>query len=485
MQREIVFPAGAWPEVRDHLLGDGSNEQLAFLLAGVARGRGWLRLLVREVVPVPPDAFDRQTPAYLAVEPTFSRAILSRCYEEGLSLIEVHSHPFARRNVTFSAVDLANERQKFGYVATKIPHIYHATIVVGQMDLDAHIWDRRRRRTAPIDRVRALEAPIVDLVPTCQRAEDRDYSPPAWLDRQVLAFGEEAQQRLQELRVGVVGCGGTGSVVVQMLAHLGVQHMVLVDPDVVETTNLNRLVGATRADARLSQLKVKVARRTVRRINPGARVQALPVTVDEPDALNALKRLDLLFGCTDNHGSRLILNQLAVQYLIPYLDLGAGLMVASDHRLAAAGGQVRTVLPGRFCLSCIDGIDRVRAAQDLMSPLARQRQVERGYVRDIDLPTPAVLFLNAEMASLALAEFVNLWTGYRPPGHLLYYDLLHARLTPAGAERHASCIACGEGAALALGDLEPLPMIGQDHLPHSVPVLAREAHLEHPGPEHE
>ena len=111
--------------------------------------------------------------------------------------------------------------------------------------------------------------------------------------------------------------------------------------------------------------------------------------------------------------------------------------------------------------------------------------MERGYVRDIDLPTPAVLFLNAEMASLALAEFVNLWTGYRPPGHLLYYDLLHARLTPAGAERHASCIACGEGAALALGDLEPLPMIGQDHLPHSVPVLAREAHLEHPGPEHE
>jgi molybdopterin/thiamine biosynthesis adenylyltransferase len=259
-----------------------------------------------------------------------------------------------------------------------------------------------------------------------------------------------------------------------MLAHLGLQHLVLVDPDVVELTNLNRLVGATRADAHRSRLKVHVARRTVRRVNPKARVRALPVSLDDPKAMTALKGLDLLFGCTDNHGSRLILNQLAVQYLIPYLDLGAGLAVAPDDRLAAAGGQVQLVRPGAFCLACIDGIDRARAAQDLMSPQARQRQVTRGYAQGVDLPTPAVLFLNAEMASLAMAEFVNLWTGYRTPTPLLYYDLLNARLTSAGAERQTSCIACGEGRGLALGDLESLPITGGDHSPDSVPVLVRE-----------
>lgn len=479
MQLEIVVPAGTWPGLKSHLLDHGSDEQLAFLLAGVARGRGRLRLLVREVVPVPPEAFDRQTAVYLAVKPAFSQAVLRRCYKEGLSLIEVHSHPFARRNVTFSATDLANEAAKFRYVGAKIPHVYHATMVVGQTDLDAHLWDRRRRRTVPIDRVRLLGAPIADLVPTSHVARDAEaYSPPSWLDRQVLAFGEQAQRRLQDVRVGVVGCGGTGSVVVQMLAHLGVQHLVLVDPDVVELTNLNRLVGATRADARLSRLKVHVARRSVQRVNPRARVQALPISLADPGALDALKGLDLLFGCTDNHGSRLILNQLAVQYLVPYLDLGAGLAVASDGRLAAAGGQVQAVIPGEFCLACIDSIDRTRAARDLMSPQARQRQVDRGYIQDIDLPTPAVLFLNAEMASLAMAEFVNLWTGYRPPNHLLYYDLLRARLTPAGAEHRASCIACGQGAALALGDLQPLPGTDADQAPHSVPALIRDSGLE-------
>lgn len=484
MQREIIFPAGMWPQLKSHLLGHGSDEQLAFLLAGVARGRGWLRLLVREMLPVPPEAFDRQTAVYLAVNRAFSQAVLRRCYEESLSLIEVHSHPFAWQNVAFSATDLANEAEKLRYVAQKIPHVYHATMVLGQNDLDAHLWDRRRRCTVAIDRVRTLETPIIDLLPTSHLERRReDDCPPLWLDRQVLAFGEEAQRRLQSVRVGVIGCGGTGAVVVQMLAHLGVQHLVLVDPDVVELTNLNRLVGATRTDARHSRLKVHVAQRTVRRVNPEAWVRALPIALDDAKAVAALKGLDLLFGCTDNDGSRLILNQLAVQYLIPYLDLGAGLAVAPDGRLAAAGGQVRLVRPGSFCLACVDGIDRTRAAKDLMPSPARQRQVARGYAQGVDAPTPAVLFLNAEMASLAMAEFVNLWTGYRTPTPLLYYDLLNARLTPAGAGRQMSCIACGEGRGLALGDLEPLPIARAEHSPHSEPVLLGEPCLEHAGPE--
>jgi hypothetical protein len=125
----------------------------------------------------------------------------------------------------------------------------------------------------------------------------------------------------------------------------------------------------------------------------------------------------------------------------------------------------------------VDGIDRTQAAQELMSPPVRQRQVARGYAQGVDAPTPAVLFLNAEMASLAMAEFVNLWTGYRTPAPLLYYDLLNARLTPAGAGRQMSCIACGEGRGLALGDLEPLLNTGIDQSPPSVPAMVGEPTL--------
>ncbi|NLF15484.1 MAG: ThiF family adenylyltransferase [Anaerolineaceae bacterium] len=458
MRYEIVFPAGAWPGVLKHLLGQGSDEQLAFLLAGTARGSGWRRLLVREAIAVPAGAFVRQTGNYLAVKPEFSQGVLRRCYEEGLSLIEAHSHPFAGRDVAFSALDLANEELKFRYVASRIPHVTHATLVVGQDSLDAHVWDRRSRRTVPVDCIRILDQPITDLLPTSHELPGENVPDPApWLHRQALAFGSAAQQRMERVRVGVVGCGGTGSLVVQMLAHLGVRRLVLVDPDVVEVSNLNRLVGARPADARNGRYKVDVARRLARSISHNVQVRALPLSVADPAAVAALKGLDLLFGCTDNDGSRLILNRMAVQYLIPYLDLGAGLQAAPGGRLSAGGGQVRLVRPGSFCLACIDGIDRVRAARDLQPLLDRRRHADRGYVQDNDLPTPAVLFLNCAVAALAMAEFVNLWTGYRAPTPLAYFDLLASRLAPAQAERQPDCIACGEGGSLGLGDLEPLP----------------------------
>ena len=61
--------------------------------------------------------------------------------------------------------------------------------------------------------------------------------------RQVLAWGDDGQHSLANSTVGVVGCGGTGSHVALQLAHLGVGRLVLVDHDVVEQSNLSRLVG--------------------------------------------------------------------------------------------------------------------------------------------------------------------------------------------------------------------------------------------------
>ena len=478
MQSELIFPSGLFSALNNHLFGEGDLEQLAFLLAGVASGRRWLRLLVREVIPVPAEALERQTPVSLAVKPAFVQTVLQRCNTEGLSLIEAHSHPFADRQVTFSSTDLANEAEKFRYLSRKIPSIRHGTLVAGKESLDAHLWDRGRGRAEPFERVRVLGSPVRDLLPSSTQPVDVEKLPvEEWLDRQVLALGVEGQRRLEAVRVGVVGCGGTGSVVVQLLAHLGVRQLVCVDPDWVELTNLNRLVGAVRADVDRRRFKVQVARHMVKRINPKSRVIALPLPLKDSRAIASLKGVDMLFGCTDNHGSRLLLNQLAVQYLIPYLDLGAGLLAEGGGHLMGGGGQLRLVLPGEFCLGCIDGLDRVRAAQDVLPALSRERQSARGYIVEDDQPTPAILFLNSLLASLAVAEFVNLWTGFRPPVPLLYYDLLGSRLTPARAEQQSSCLVCGEGGSLAYGDLQCLPIGGENGLPGNIPLsptLARE-----------
>src|SRR5205814_1835798 len=128
-------------------------------------------------------------------------------------------------------------------------------------------------------------------------------------DRQVRAFGLDGQKTLATLTVAIVGLGGTGSVVAQQLAHLGVHAFVLIDPDIVEATNLNRLVGAVPGN--VGTPKVAVAARLISAINPGASVTEVVGDVADEETAQLLTKVDFVFGCTDSMASRAVMNQLA------------------------------------------------------------------------------------------------------------------------------------------------------------------------------
>lgn len=474
MNWEIVFTASQYARLCAHLLQDRYREQLAFILAGVNQGRGYLRLLGREIIPLPPESFKVQSGAFLQVNDEISQSVLQRCYDEGLSLIEAHSHPFCEDNVAFSGTDTDNEHQKFPYVARKIPNIFHATVVFGQQSVDAHMWDKQTQRVVPINHVRVIATPFQWIVPTSQKQQSRNRiagfsarrnglrSPDTGRTaRQVMALGREGQQQLEKCTVGIVGLGGTGSAVAQALGYLGVKRLILVDHDRVETSNLNRLIGATPWDARWRLPKVEVARRHLREINPRVKVVSLCKSVTTPKAIQLLKGADILFGCTDNHGSRLVLNQLSVKYLIPYIDIGTGIDTDGNGHIKHAGGQVRIGLPGDFCLECINGIDRVQAAQDLATPWERERQRTQGYISGENVHAPAVIFLNQTLASMAVAQFAGLITGFKAVTRVIFYDLLRDTTLPTGAMGRMDCVCCGEGRLLGLGDLEPFPDFGE------------------------
>ena len=105
-------------------------------------------------------------------------------------------------------------------------------------------------------------------------------------------FGDRGQEILGGLKVAVIGLGGGGSLINQMLARLGVGHILAVDPDEVELSNLSRIPGATRRDAlgifpnlqlplfrrlakRTVRSKVAVAERVAREANPRVRFEAV------------------------------------------------------------------------------------------------------------------------------------------------------------------------------------------------------------------
>ena len=112
-------------------------------------------------------------------------------------------------------------------------------------------------------------------------------------DRHVRLFGDRGQDLLGKTKVAVVGLGGVGSVVAELLGRLGVGRFVLVEPERAEPTNQPRLIGASRwdvgawlADAAsprwlralrrlMARRKVNLARRNIRRASPRAIAETL------------------------------------------------------------------------------------------------------------------------------------------------------------------------------------------------------------------
>jgi molybdopterin/thiamine biosynthesis adenylyltransferase len=190
------------------------------------------------------------------------------------------------------------------------------------------------------------------------------------------------------------------------------------------------------------------ARRLIKSIAPQAQVSLVHAQVQSAVALDRLKGTDVLFGCVDNDGARLILNELALAYGIPYWDLAVGID-AGHGRVSSAGGRVAAVLPGGPCLQCMGEIDPPEATFFLGSPEEQRIQLERGYVRGLNVRAPAVVSLNAAIAAIAVNEFAVYVSGLRPVQPYSELDLLGVGratkgqwLTPRQVDRRSGCVQC-------------------------------------------
>jgi molybdopterin/thiamine biosynthesis adenylyltransferase len=169
---------------------------------------------------------------------------------------------------------------------------------------------------------------------------------PVELDRQARAFGAASTVQLGGLRIGLVGCGGTGSAVASLLARIGVRKLALLDADIVEDTNLNRLHFATRVDANLRRRKVDVVGKGVAAIGLPISVVRAPYFADRLEGLDVLRSCDIIFGCTDDDLGREVLNRLAHFYFIPVIDLGLLIEPNAKGGYDTFDGRVTVVQPG-------------------------------------------------------------------------------------------------------------------------------------------
>ena len=155
-------------------------------------------------------------------------------------------------------------------------------------------------------------------------------------------LSEAKQAQLLDGTAAIVGLGGLGSAASLYLAAAGVGHLILVDDDVVELSNLNRQV--LYSDADLGHPKVERAAIALTRLNPNIEVTCLQNHLQEDNAAELLADADVLLDCLDSFAARYILNDAALRLKRPLVH-GA---VSELH------GQAMTILPGSSaCLRCV------------------------------------------------------------------------------------------------------------------------------------
>ena len=130
------------------------------------------------------------------------------------------------------------------------------------------------------------------------------------------------QDRVTNAHVMVIGCGALGNEVLKNLALFGVGHLVLVDFDRVESSNLCRSVLFRSQDAEQQRLKVEAAAERLKQLNPSLDIQTLCGDIAYDVGLGLIRRMDVLIGCVDNRWARYCINRLCMRAGIPWVDGG-------------------------------------------------------------------------------------------------------------------------------------------------------------------
>lgn len=220
-------------------------------------------------------------------------------------------------------------------------------------------------------------------------------------------LGPKSEAALAGATLGVIGLGGGGSHIVQQTAHMGIGGYVVVDPDHIDLTNTNRLIGGTLADVEAENAKTFIAARAIKSLQPDPRI----VTVHDSwhGATDLLKRCDVIVGAVDSFKEREQLERFARRYLIPYIDIGMDVHeLATRHYLVA--GQVILSMPGKPCLRCCGFITDERLTRE-----AEKYGAAGG--------RPQVVWSNGVLASMAVGLVAQLLTPWFPrPAEFLYLE---------------------------------------------------------------
>lgn len=222
-------------------------------------------------------------------------------------------------------------------------------------------------------------------------------------------FGEGTTAILKKLKIGVVGCSGTGSIVAELLARLGVGTIILVDHDKIEHKNINRILNSTIEHADKKVRKVLMMKEAIERMGTGVKVSAITSGLHSSEAYLAIASCDIVFGGMDTVDGRHLLNRIATYFCSAYFDIGIRLDADGKGGINEILGRVDYIRPGFSSLLSRDRytLDQLKEA-DLArtNPEEHKRQLKEGYIKSANVDSPAVISINMMFSSQAVTELL-------------------------------------------------------------------------------
>ena len=395
--------------IRRHVFPSDGNEAVALVLCGRRNSEARHVLTVRRIVPVPYEACRVRTPDRVTWPTDYVDPLIAECRDQKQAIIKFHGHSgeYAR----FSSIDDRSDRTLFASVSGLVDDgLPHASVI---MLNDGRCFGRVVQDGDIVDQLAAITVVGDDI---SIWTPDSSARLEAFAERHAQAFGSGTIHRLRSMSAGVVGCSGTGSLVAEQLARLGIGRLVLVDPDRVEEKNLNRIVNSGKEDAYLQRPKVHVLATAIARMGLGQEVLPLPMNLATTEAVLRVAECDVVFGCMDGVEGRHLLNRIATFYSIPYFDVGVRLDADGVGGIESIAGAVHYLQPGRSSLLSrgLYTIAQLEAEEmRRTNPELYERHREEGYLRGVGEDRPAVISVNMFFASMLVNEFLARLHPYR------------------------------------------------------------------------
>jgi len=328
--------------------------------------------------------------------------LLERAIKRGLWVLKIHSHPDGSNR--FSCLDDHSDLT----LAEGIEAILDRSpcFLTAFMSSSGRIFARIVTAACgfqPVDRVMVVGDEFSVTGADCSAfADDVDL-------RTRQAFGDGTSDLLRSFSVGVAGCSGTGSWVVEMLARLLVGRLVLVDPDCMERKNLNRIVNSKACDAGCKRPKVDVMAAAIDKMGLGTIVEVHQCDLANRNVIGALAGCDFVFGCMDSADGRDLLNRIATFYVQPYIDLGVRLDADGKGGIEQICCALHYLIPGGSSLLSRGVITSEQVQAQAMRRIAPEQHAaleKEGYIKGVPVDRPAVVSVNGFIAAHAINEML-------------------------------------------------------------------------------